>query len=216
MFLCVWLCVGMCKWVQMSTETRSIRSPRAGTADNYGLPNVGAGNWTQVLGKSSVCFTTEPTLCPRVIFWKGCSGKCHKGYSYERSLPLWFLVQFIYLLMYISVCVSNFLNREIFCLERLRILEHHLNFLFLWSLLPYQILCNQICTRFLAWFHWGLLFFLSFLFFMYVSVIETHKICRQSMLNNASLLQPNVFLKFYKERRGRVFFTIGSIRTLKC
>lgn len=64
--MCVWVCAHM----QVSTESRDIRSPGAGVAGGCEPPDMDAGNWTWVLYKSR-CHLNGWALSPgpTSFFW---------------------------------------------------------------------------------------------------------------------------------------------------
>lgn len=86
--MCVGQSVDMPMWVLVPTEATGIRCPRAGDTGGCEQPNLGAGNWTQVLSGRAVnalsCWVISPT--PRdplkkiiihqgaILFKKFCKG----------------------------------------------------------------------------------------------------------------------------------------------
>jgi hypothetical protein len=66
----MYVCASVCTCIQVSLESRSVRCPGTGHIGGYGQPDVGAGNQTQVLWKSSKPLTSELPLQP-IYFWFG-------------------------------------------------------------------------------------------------------------------------------------------------
>lgn len=70
----------MCMWILGTMEARDLRSPGAGVTGDQELPDMDAGNWTQVLCKMTL-LTQEPFLQPN-----------HHGFSHTYTLPSLYLL----------------------------------------------------------------------------------------------------------------------------
>lgn len=75
MYACMYLCGGMCKWVQAPQRTKDLDPQGAGVTMGCEPPNVSAGNRNQFLCKSSI--TLLSTLS---------SFQSHKAFWDERSM----------------------------------------------------------------------------------------------------------------------------------
>jgi hypothetical protein len=76
----------MCMWVQVTMETRGIKSPVAEVTGSSELPHVDSGNRTWVLYKTSMILRAEPCLqLQATCVYYRCVHSCHSKGKLGKS-----------------------------------------------------------------------------------------------------------------------------------